>query len=280
MILLIFLVKTSPGKCSSTDARRPVPRFVGQEVRYPIFSSKAMSSCASTASSIREAMSWSASGIAVDERLFADLCIFCQQTVHMAYLSSETPLKARAATMVFSNEMDAWKVEEVLPKRLGRFGLAVHPEKTRLIRFLPPGGGSGGSGHSRPSFDLLGFTHFWGKSLKGNWVVKRKTAKDRLARALKAVGEWCRVNRHNDVADQFRTLVLKVKGHYQYYGITGNSRRINAFRDGAQKLWWKWLNRRSQRSNMTWQNFDLLKKAYRLPFAVVVHSIYRRAARP
>ena len=182
--------------------------------------------------------------------------------------------------MVFSNEMDARKVEEVLPKRLGRFGLAVHPEKTRLIRFLPPGGGSGGSGHPRPSFDLLGFTHFWGKSLKGNWVVKRKTAKDRLARALKAVGEWCRVNRHNDVADQFRTLVLKVKGHYQYYGVTGNSRRLNAFRDGAQKLWWKWLNRRSQRSNMTWQNFDLLKKAYRLPFAVVVHSIYRRAARP
>ena len=119
-----------------------------------------------------------------------------------------------------------------------------------------------------------------GKSLKGNWVVKRKTAKDHLARALKAVGEWCRVNRHNDVADQFRTLVLKVKGHYQYYGITGNSRRLNAFRDGAQKLWWKWLNRRSQRSNMSWQNFDLLKKAYRLPFAVVVHSIYRRAARP
>jgi hypothetical protein len=180
----------------------------------------------------------------------------------------------------FSNEMDAQKVEEVLPKRLGRFGLAVHPEKTRLIRFLPPGGGSGGSGHPRLSFDLLGFTHYWGKSLKGNWVVKRKTAKDRLARALKAVGEWCRINRHNDVADQYRTLVLKIKGHYQYYGITCNARRLNAFREGARRLWWMWLNRRSQRSNMSWQNFDLMRKTYPLPFAVVVHSIYRRAARP
>ena len=182
--------------------------------------------------------------------------------------------------MVFSNEMDARKVEEVLPKRLGRFGLAVHPEKTRLIRFLPPGSGSGGSGHPRLSFDLLGFTHYWGKSLKGNWVVKRKTAKDRLARALKAVGEWCRINRHNDVADQYRTLVLKIKGHYQYYGITCNSRRLNAFREGVQKLWWKWLGRRSQRGEMGWQDFNLLKKTYPFPFAVVVHSIYRRTARP
>ena len=182
--------------------------------------------------------------------------------------------------MVFSNEMDARKVEEVLPKRLGRFGLAVHPEKTRLIRFLPPGGGSGRSGHPRLSFDLLGFTHYWGKSLKGNWVVKRKTAKDRLARALKAVGEWCRINRHNDVADQYRTLVLKIKGHYQYYGITCNARRLNAFREGVQKLWWKWLGRRSQRGEMGWQDFNLLKKTYPFPFAVVVHSIYRRTARP
>ena len=182
--------------------------------------------------------------------------------------------------MVFSNEMDSRKVEEVLPKRLGRFGLAVHPEKTRLIRFLPPRGGSGGSGHPRLSFDLLGFTHYWGKSLKGNWVVKRKTAKDRLARSLKTVGEWCRVNRHNDVADQYRTLVLKIKGHCQYYGITGNASMLNAFRDGVQKLWWKWLNRRSQRNDMTWQDFNLMKKAYPLPIPIAVHSVCRRVARP
>ena len=182
--------------------------------------------------------------------------------------------------MVFSNEMDSRKVEEVLPKRLGRFGLAVHPEKTRLIRFLPSSGGSGGSGHPRLSFDLLGFTHYWGKSLKGNWVVKRKTAKDRLARSLKTVGEWCRVNRHNDVADQYRALVLKIKGHCQYYGITGNASMLNAFRDGVQKLWWKWLNRRSQRNDMTWQDFNLMRKAYPLPIPIAVHSVCRRVARP
>ena len=124
------------------------------------------------------------------------------------------------------------------------------------MRFLPPSGGSGGNGHQRLSFNLLGFTHYWGKSLKRNWVVKRKTAKDRLARALKAVGEWCRINRHNDVADQYRTLVLKIKGHYQYYGITCNSSRLNAFREGVQKLWWKWLSRRSQRGDMSWQDFS------------------------
>ena len=182
--------------------------------------------------------------------------------------------------MVFNNEMDARKVEAVVPKRLGRFSLAIHPEKTRLVRFRPPGGGPGSGGHPQHSFDLLGFTHYWGKSLKENWVVKRVTAKDRLARALKAIGEWCRINRHTDVADQHRTLVLKVKGHYQYYGITGNSRRLNAFREGVQKSWLKWLGRRSQRSDMSWQYLTLLKKKYPLPFAVVVHSIYRGVARP
>jgi RNA-directed DNA polymerase len=182
--------------------------------------------------------------------------------------------------MVFREEDDARKVEEVLPKRLGRFGLAVHPEKTRMVRFRPPSGGSEDDGPGERSFDLLGFTHYWGKSRKGNWVVKRKTAKDRFSRGLKRIGQWCRKSFHLDVADQHKALTLKLKGHYQYYGITGNSHRLKAFWLGVRRLWRKWLGRRSQRSDLSWESFVRLEKRYPLPAAIVVRSIFRDVAKP
>jgi RNA-directed DNA polymerase len=176
------------------------------------------------------------------------------------------------ATMVFAREADARRVLVVLAKRFEKYGLTLHPEKTKLIGFRRPTGNGDGSG----SFDVLGFTHFWGRSWKGNWVVQRKTSRSRFGRALHRVAEWCRRNRHRTVREQHKMLVAKVRGHYNYFGITGNSRALGRFLHEVQRVWRKWLDRRSGRKQMTWERFALLVGRYPLPWPRVVHSVYRR----
>ena len=176
------------------------------------------------------------------------------------------------ALLIFEEEGDARRVLDVLPKRFGRYGLKLHPEKTRLVDFRRPRGPKKGTGHS---FDLLGFTHFWGRSRKGRWIVKRKTAKDRFSRALKRIGQWCRSNRHRRVADQHLALNRKLRGHYAYYGVTGNARALGRFRHSVERLWRKWLHRRSRASRMDWERFKRLLCQYPLESPKVVHSIYR-----
>jgi RNA-directed DNA polymerase len=181
------------------------------------------------------------------------------------------------AVLVFESETDARRVFEVLPKRFHRYGLSLHPEKTRLIRFGKPRGTSG----DRPgTFNLLGFTHYWGKSRMGRWRVKRKTARDRFSRALKQISLWCRRYRHLPVAQQHASLKRKLQGHYAYYGITGNMDALSRFRTLVERAWQKWLHRRSQRARMFWAKFRVLRGRYPLPPARVVHSVYRHAAKP
>jgi len=176
------------------------------------------------------------------------------------------------AVLVFSDERDARRVMEVLPKRFEKYGLTVHPEKTRLIRFRKPGSPTERKGSG--SFNFLGFTHYWGRSRKGNWVVKRKTEKSRFSRALKAVSEWCKRNRHLPVKEQHKVLRRKLLGHYSYYGITGNARSLGNFLYQVWWVWRKWLNRRSRGNHMPWEKFNLLLKRYPLPPVRVVHSVY------
>ncbi len=177
-----------------------------------------------------------------------------------------------------SSESDASRVRTALERRFTRYGLEVHPEKTRVVNFRrppsKPGNQKEGQGRRPRSFDMLGFTHFWGKSRQGNWVVKRKTAKDRLCRSLRKIAEWCKVYRYADVAWQHSMLVPKIRGHYAYYGITGNGRALQRFLDRAKQIWFKWLLRRSQRSRSRRFFPDLLLSRFPLPPAVVVHSIY------
>ena len=178
------------------------------------------------------------------------------------------------ATLTFEREEDARRVLRVLPKRLGRFGLKLHPEKTRLVDFRQPRGGRrNGAGHT---FEMLGFTHLWGKSRAGRWAVKRKTAKDRLSSALKRVGQWCRRNRHWRVADQHRELNRKLRGHYAYYGVTGNSRSLSCFRRQVERLWRKWLSRRSHAGHRNWEAFRRLLARYPLATPRIVHGLNRR----
>jgi len=178
------------------------------------------------------------------------------------------------ALLAFEREEDARRVLDVLPKRFARFGLTLHPEKTRLVDFRSPSR-QGGTGSQRErSFDLLGFTHHWGRSRKGRWVVQRKTAKARLSRAVRQIGHWCRRNRHLPVAEQQRALSRKLCGHDAYYGITGNARALSRFHHEAQRRWHKWLNRRSRAARLTWATFTRLLQRYPLPPARVVHSVY------
>jgi len=181
----------------------------------------------------------------------------------------------------FSSEEDARRVSEVLPKRFERYGLTLHPEKTRLVPFRPRRG-EPRSGDPTPepgSFDFLGFTHYWGRSRKGAWVIKRKTAKGRLGRALQRVAEWCRRVLHRPVKEQHHELSGKLRGHYAYYGVTGNGASLSRFFHEVTKTWRKWLARRSQRG-MDWERFNRMMRDLPLPTPVVIHSYQRHAAKP
>ncbi len=119
---------------------------------------------------------------------------------------------------------------------------------------------------------MLGFTHCWGKSRKGDWVVKRKTASKRLRRSFKAVSQWCRRHRHEPVAEQYKTLCKKLHGHYGYYGIRLNYRAMKAVYEHTRQSWRKWLGRRSWRSYIRWEKFLKMERHYPLPRPRIVHA--------
>jgi len=179
----------------------------------------------------------------------------------------------------FACEADARRVLDVLPKRFGKYGLTLHPDKTRLVAFQPPGPPTAqagpGAGSQPGTFALLGFTHYWGRSRKGNWVVKRRTAASRFRRALRMIAQWCRLHRHVPIPEQHRTLSQKLRGHCAYYGITGNGEALRRFRDAVQRIWQKWLSRRSWAGRLSWDAFNALRQRYPLPRALAVHSVCR-----
>jgi RNA-directed DNA polymerase len=170
---------------------------------------------------------------------------------------------------VFEDHDDALRVQEVLPQRFARFGLTLHPTKTRLVRFRTS---RHGSDEPPPgSFDFLGFTHHWGRSRSGRTTIVRKTASPRFGRALKALNDWMRRARHLPIAEQAKTLGQKLRGHIGYYGIRGNSRAISRFHYEARVLWLKWLRRRSQRAKLDWPAFNRLLVRYPLPPVRLAH---------
>jgi RNA-directed DNA polymerase len=176
--------------------------------------------------------------------------------------------------MGFSREEDARRVLEVLPKRFARFGLTIHPDKTRLLRFQPPadsGGDEDGNGGERPtgSFDFLGFTHHWACSRRGYWVIKCKTSRKRFTRGLRAIATWCRENRHWRLAEQAAALRAKLRGHYQYYGLRGNYASLSRFRWCVERAWKRWLGQRSQKAPLDWERFKAILRRYPLPNPVL-----------
>src|SRR5262245_40017135 len=156
--------------------------------------------------------------------------------------------------LCFQYREDAERVLDVLKKRFAKYGLTLHPDKTRLMEFgrkalarsEKPGG-------PRPAtFDFLGFTHICKRSRKGNFAVHVRTMRKRLRRSLKAVTTWCREHRHDPVDAQQEALNRKLRGHYQYCGRTTNLRSIMEFYDRVIRIWHKWLNRRTRGNTLPW----------------------------
>jgi RNA-directed DNA polymerase len=166
----------------------------------------------------------------------------------------------------FEKEKDAQRVSRTLPKRMQKYGLTIHPEKSQLVKFVPEGKGKS------PTFDFLGFTHYWTKSQKGYNVIKWRTCKKKMLKALQNLRECCKENRHKKLKDQCKLLASKLRGLYQYYGIRGNFLAIQRMYGDAKHSWFKWLNRRSQRKSYTWKGYGELLKHLPLPRPKIVQA--------
>jgi RNA-directed DNA polymerase len=173
----------------------------------------------------------------------------------------------------FALEADAHRVMDVLPKRFHRFGLTIHPEKTVLLAFQrPPSRAPSATG--KGTFDFLGFTHYWAKTRRGYWVIKRKTVGKRLRRVMKGIWTWCRENRHAPLNEQYRALCAKLRGHYQYYGIRGNFKMLEAVFEYTERAWQYWLSRRSHKGHLNWQKFEgAVRQKLLLPQPRIIHNI-------
>jgi len=177
----------------------------------------------------------------------------------------------------FERRDDADRVMAVLGKRLARFGLELHSDKTRLVDFRrPPLNPPGGKGYG--TFDFLGFTHLWKRSRRGRWYMVSKTRSVRLRRAKKAVYEWCRRHRPWSIPAQHAALKRRIQGHFNYFGVRGNERGLKLHVEAAKRAWFKWLNRRSQRSRLTWKRFNDLHRDFPLPAPKATISFWEPAS--
>lgn len=174
--------------------------------------------------------------------------------------------------MVFERCNDCWKVFNVLGKRMNKFGLELHTEKTKIIDFRFQRPVHENKHKADTSFNFLGFTHLWKKSRKGAFVVYSRTAKERLSKAIAAVNTYCKFNRHKSMSEQHRKLSLMLKGHYAYFGITGNYKSLDNLAYQVERIWQKWLSRRSRKSNINWQEFQSVLKKYQLPKPRIYHD--------
>jgi group II intron reverse transcriptase/maturase len=176
----------------------------------------------------------------------------------------------------FAKREDAERVLRILHLRMAKYGLTLHPEKTRLIAFARPASdANGGSGPK--TFDFLGFTLYWCKTRRGKWRLGLKTRKARIQKATKAIGEWCRRQRHESRANQHAALSRRLRGHYQYFGVNGNLRSLRLVQRQAARVWLKWLRRRSHRARrLTWKRFNAYLDAFPLPRPKIYVQIWAR----
>ena len=168
-------------------------------------------------------------------------------------------------------EADARRVMEVLPQRCARFRLTMHPEKTALSACKrPPSREPSGGGQGR--FDVLGLTHSWAKTRRGYWAIQRKTVGKRRRRCMKAIGTWCRDNRHAPWQEQHQTLCLKRRGDDHYEGIRGNGKRLAVVCEPTERAWRSWLSRRSHTGHIRWQKcVDAVHRKRPLPKPRLMH---------
>lgn len=167
---------------------------------------------------------------------------------------------------------DAVKIRKALSLRLEKFKLKLNEEKTKMVEFSRR---KVTQGIKQGTFDFLGFTFYWGKSRKGHYVPKIKTVRKRLRNKLKNVKEWVKSKRHKmKLTILWKRFCAKLRGHNQYYGVSHNHEQVSLFFHEATKIFFKWINRRSQRKSMTWNKFRKFMKANPRPQPVIVHKLF------
>ena len=173
--------------------------------------------------------------------------------------------------ILFTEEAEAREVKAQLPERFGKYGLEIHPEKTQLVDFRHPYRQE--RGRKPATFSFLGFTHYWGRTRRGGQAVKKKTAKEKLCKAIGVMDDWCKQNRHEKVRVQHTNLCQKIRGHYAYYGVIGNIRSLGRFYEAVRVTWRKWLSRRSSKKAMPWKRYErYLDGPFRLPTPRIIHK--------
>jgi RNA-directed DNA polymerase len=177
------------------------------------------------------------------------------------------------AVLCFQKAEDAQRVLTVLGKRFSKYGLTLHPQKSRLIEFGRLALVRAEAAGTKPAtFDFLGVTHIPARSRRGKFTVKVKTMKKRLKRSLMAVEAWCKENRHQPIATQHATLNAKLRGHYQYYGRVSNFRALCQFYSGVVRSWKKWLARRTRGAPLPWERYNQLLQRHPLLRPRIVQS--------
>jgi len=163
----------------------------------------------------------------------------------------------------FERREEAEKVMAVLHKRMARMGLTLHPDKTRLVDFRGPRQAAK-SGKGASTFDFLGFTIHWGRTRKGRWIPQMKTRKASLRKAITAFSEYCRSHRHDPLQEQHAALNRRLRGHFNYFGVTGNGRAMSRLHFRVRRVWYKWLRRRGQRKPINWERFNVYLRRFPL----------------
>jgi group II intron reverse transcriptase/maturase len=176
---------------------------------------------------------------------------------------------------VVQQQESACKIEIALKNRFNRFGLEIHPEKSGLFSFGRFERINAKRQNRHPNtFDFLGFTHFCSQNRKGGFKVGRKTSKKKFTAKCKDMKLWIKKNRNKTNKIVWKNLSLKLNGHYQYYGVSENYKSIKRFYENAKELLFKWLNRRSQKKSMNWEQFNKYLEHYPLPKPQIKCSFY------
>ena len=176
---------------------------------------------------------------------------------------------------------DAKRIERGLHNRFNKYGLALHPTKTRRISFGHFERENAERQNRRANtFDFLGFTHYCDKSRKGGFKVSRRTSRKKFASKCKEMNQWLKDIRNAvKTKDWWKILQAKLRGHIQYYGVSENYASVRRFYTATIRMVYKWMNRRSQKRKMSWEKFNQYLENYPLPKPRVVHSFYASPAR-